>query len=149
MSARTTQQFQKGQAIVIEGAQGDRTYRILSGEVVVCKRNANEELIPVAKLGVGEIFGEMYLFDGSLARSATVVASSPSVLLEVFFQDEVEHMITDVAPHLGLMLKSFARRLGQTSRNYAEMVNGQRFTKLPDGSMKPAGGTIIKRDGEG
>lgn len=142
MSARPTQQFVKGQTIVTEGSQGDRTFKIISGEVVVCKQNSEANLVPIAKLGAGEIFGEMYLFEQTKSRSATVIAASSDVLVEVLFQDEVEHLMNRIPAAVGNMLQGFTKRLRLTSHNYAETLHERRMSRLPDGTLKPSGTSI-------
>lgn len=145
MSSRPTQQFVKGQTILQEGAQGDRTYRILAGEVVIYKKNSHGNLVPIAKLGAGEIFGEMYLFDGTKTRSASAVAVSPDVTLEIYFQDELQEMLSRLSPHTLGIFEGLSLRLQKTSGKYADMVPAQAFSQLPDGTVKPSG-SFIRRN---
>ncbi len=120
MKARPTQQFLKGQTIVVEGALGDRSYKILSGEVVVCKRNRKMALVPIAKLGPGDMFGEMYLFDGKHARSATVVAASAEVQVEIYFEEELQGLIGRTSMMLANILKGATSRLKTASQGWVE-----------------------------
>jgi CRP/FNR family transcriptional regulator, cyclic AMP receptor protein len=67
-------------ALMAEQQPADKAYLILSGEVSV--RRQGEE---VARLGAGEVIGEMALVNHML-RSATVVADTPLEVLH--FTDE-------------------------------------------------------------
>ncbi len=64
--------YLRGEDIVIEGESGDRLCIVYRGEVSVRKRLAQGER-ELARLGAGDFFGEMSLFDDE-PRSATVSA---------------------------------------------------------------------------
>ncbi len=145
MSSRPTQQFVKGQTILQEGTQGDRTYRILAGEVVIYKKNSHGNLVPIAKLGAGEIFGEMYLFDGAKTRSASAVAISADVTLEIYFQDEIQQMLDRLSPNTLSIFEGLSLRLRKTSGKFVDMAPGQSFSQLPDGTLKQSG-SFIRRN---
>lgn len=66
--------FDGGEAVVHRGDRGDGLYLILEGSAEV--RRGNRRL---ARLGAGQFFGEMSLFD-NLPRSADVVTLKPSKL---------------------------------------------------------------------
>lgn len=74
--------FAAGEAIVEEGASGESLYQVIEGRVSVEKRTAAGVTVQVTELGVGEIFGEMTLFQGA-PRSATVRALVESRVLRV------------------------------------------------------------------
>ena len=78
-------------ALMVEQQPADKAYLILSGEVSV--RRHGEE---VARLGAGEVIGEMALVNHKL-RSATVVADTPLEVLH--FTDETVSTLTDKIPH--------------------------------------------------
>ena len=144
MSNRPTQHFIKGQTILQEGSPGDRTFRILAGEVIICKKNDGGELVPIAKLGAGEMFGEMYLFENSAKRTASAIALTSEVNVEVIFQEEMRRMLDNLHPTLNSIFQGISARLQQTSGKYAQAVRQKSFAKLPDGSMKPIGTYIHK-----
>ena len=146
MEPRTTQQFVKGQTILHEGTLGDRTYKIVSGEVVICKKSSGGSLVPLAKLGSGEIFGEMYLFDPQKARTATAIAVSSEVKVEVLFQDELQDMLGHLSPSTHGIFEGMSKRLSRTSKRYADMIKLKPATQLPDGSIRT--GEFIKRHAE-
>ncbi|MFZ4595861.1 MAG: cyclic nucleotide-binding domain-containing protein, partial [Verrucomicrobiaceae bacterium] len=71
-------QCEPGDAIIKEGAVDSRIYVLLNGEVDVCKEG--KVLATIAR--PGEIFGELAVVNDD-RRSASVVASKPSVCLAV------------------------------------------------------------------
>jgi CRP/FNR family cyclic AMP-dependent transcriptional regulator len=78
-------------ALMVEQQPADKAYLILSGEVSV--RKHGEE---VARLGPGEVIGEMALINHKL-RSATVVADTPLEVLH--FTDGTVSTLTAKIPH--------------------------------------------------
>lgn len=80
-----------GWALMVEQQPADKAYMILSGEVSV--RRHGEE---VARLGAGEVIGEMALVNHKL-RSATVVADTPLEVLH--FTAETVAALTAKIPH--------------------------------------------------
>jgi len=78
-------------ALMVEQQPADKAYLILSGEVSV--RQHGEE---VARLGAGEVIGEMALVNHRL-RSATVVAATPLEVLH--FTDDTVATLTAKIPH--------------------------------------------------
>ena len=78
-------------ALMVEQQPADKAYLILAGEVSV--RRHGEE---VARLGAGEVIGEMALLNHKL-RSATVVADTPLEVLH--FTSETVATLTEKIPH--------------------------------------------------
>lgn len=79
----------QGWALMVEQTPADKAYLILSGEVVV-KRSGEE----VARLGAGEVIGEMALVNHKL-RNATVIAESPLEVLH-FTDDTVDTLVAKI-----------------------------------------------------
>ena len=65
-----------------EGSEGGSLFILVDGVVSVDKVGANSEGIHIAKLGVGDVFGEMSLMTGE-PRSASVKALTNTVVLEI------------------------------------------------------------------
>jgi CRP/FNR family cyclic AMP-dependent transcriptional regulator len=141
---RPTQQFIKGQTILLEGAPGDRSFLILSGEVVICKKSEQGDLVPIAKLGAGEMFGEMYLFDAGKSRTASAIALTSDVNLEVIFQDELQSMLGNLHPAVNRIFQGLSMRLQKISGKYVQAASQKSFSQLPDGTLKPGGSYIHK-----
>ncbi len=143
------QVFGKGEIILAEGTQGDRSYLILKGEVLICKKSEDGKQVPIAKLGPGDILGEMFLLDSSGRRSATAVVSSEGLVVEVLFQDQIEEQIQQLSPQMGMLLKGFNRRLRNTTHMYVEQAppgKGKQVVELPDGTMKVIDSRLVERN---
>lgn len=78
-------------ALMMEQTPADKAYLILSGEVSV--RRHGEE---VARVGAGELIGEMALVNHKL-RSASVIADTPLEVLH--FTDESVAELSEKIPH--------------------------------------------------
>jgi len=78
-------------ALMVERTPADKAYLILEGEVSV-RRNGEE----IARVGAGELIGEMALVNHKL-RSATVVAETPLEVLH--FTDETIERLNDQIPN--------------------------------------------------
>jgi len=110
----------KGHVILNEGDAPRSLYFVMSGTVAVQLMNwhGNEALL--ALMHPGDFFGEMGLFPGQSARSASVVASAECNLLEVPYTTFIE--LTRKYPNLWLELAGqLAARLRSVNRRMAEM----------------------------
>jgi len=77
-----TEDVQPGEVIVRQGARGDHFYLIQSGVVEVSKLTSDEEVVPLARLGPGDHFGEA-AFVANVPRTATVTAETRARLLSL------------------------------------------------------------------
>ncbi len=96
--------FDPDQVLVREGDVGDEFYVLGSGEAVVSR--AGKEL---ARLGPGDFFGEVALFDGT-PRNATVT-STTGVTLVGLNRDAFQKMLGDAPAFRDAVLKGMAHRL--------------------------------------
>jgi len=111
-SGTTIRAAAAGEAILREGDPGDTAYLILEGEVSVRKFTENGEL-ELARLGPGEIFGEMSLVDEK-PRSASVIAESASRLKEMRRSEFLSSFQHD--PHFATsLLRVLFERLRETT----------------------------------
>lgn len=74
--------FGAGEDIIRQGEQGDELFIIQSGQALVVVAQGDRNSMEVARLGEGNVFGEMSLVTGE-ARTATVRAISPCELIVV------------------------------------------------------------------
>ena len=109
-----------GEAIVEEGAEGESVYHVLRGEVEVIKRLENGALVSVARLGAGQLFGEMTLFLDA-PRSATVRALDECLLLRV-----ARSSIRGLLESHPALLESFAELVSARQAELANLDRGQR-----------------------
>jgi signal transduction histidine kinase len=70
-----------GAMLAEEGAEGDALFVIAAGELEVVKRSRSAD-VPIARLGPGEIVGEMAVLEGA-PRSATIRAVQPSRIIRI------------------------------------------------------------------
>lgn len=114
----------KGEVLFKEGDLGHELYLIREGTIIVSKPVTGRVEQVLARLGIGEIFGEMSLFDES-ARSATVQAEVESVLY-CLDRDGLRRLI-ETRPHaaaafLFRLVQVFVSRLRATSDLVAEVT---------------------------
>ncbi|MEB3244426.1 MAG: cyclic nucleotide-binding domain-containing protein [Vampirovibrionales bacterium] len=124
-----TKNFVKGETIFKEGDLGDRTFHIIKGEVLICKNRRDGGMVAIGKLGVGEIFGEMYLFDPQAGgrRSATAIAACDAEV-EVIFEETLTKLMADMPPQLGSIMEALCRRLRKLSGDYAMVVPVKKYS---------------------
>jgi len=70
-----------GDIVAAEGDEGDALFVITAGELEVVKRSRSTD-VPIARLGPGEIVGEMAVLEGS-PRIATIRAVAPSRVIRI------------------------------------------------------------------
>ena len=70
-----------GEVVAAEGDEGDALFVITEGELEVVKRSRSAD-VPIARLGPGEIVGEMAVLEGS-PRNATIRAVAPSRVVRI------------------------------------------------------------------
>ena len=72
--------LKRGQVLIREGDVGDEMFLLRHGSMVISKSVTGRVEQVLARIGPGDFFGEMALFDRS-PRSATIQADSDTVLL--------------------------------------------------------------------
>jgi cAMP-dependent protein kinase regulator len=93
-----------GTVLVREGDRGDEFFVIGSGEAVVSRGGAE-----VARLGPGDFFGELALFDDA-PRNATVTATTGTTLVTVG-RSQFQKLLGDLPGLRDAVLKGMAHRL--------------------------------------
>lgn len=111
----TIKQFAAGEVIIAEGTYGAQTFLIQQGQVLICKETGGINRIPITVLKSGEVFGEMYLFDDTGFRTASVVAQT-AVTLEVIPREKMEAYLAQTPPIVQSMIKTLSVRLAETSQ---------------------------------
>ncbi|MBF0562431.1 MAG: HlyD family type I secretion periplasmic adaptor subunit [Alphaproteobacteria bacterium] len=104
--------FADGQTVFVEGQLSDFAYRIVSGRVELTKASA-DGVLRLATLGVGELFGEMGLLDGSV-RSATARAAGP-VVLRALDREQLFALIQSRPDSALALARTVAQRLRQAN----------------------------------
>jgi CRP-like cAMP-binding protein len=104
--------FMEGARVVEEGEPGDAFYAILEGQAKAVDKRGKM----VNRLLPGDFFGEIALLDGG-PRTATVVAETPLVVLEVRRKGFVRLLAADpsitvrLLEHAAAMLRRLERPL--------------------------------------
>ena len=113
MNSFVTKTFKKGDLIIKEGDQGKEAFVINKGHVEVTKLSPCGDQVVIARLGPGQIFGEMCLFDNS-PRSASVYALS-DIELSIINKEEFLSYLEDIPVQIKIIIELLLKRLRQTS----------------------------------
>lgn len=113
MDPITTENYSKGDLIIQEGEKGDKAFVINKGHVEINKTYLDGQSVVIARLGPGQIFGEMCLFDNK-NRSASALALS-DVELSVINKDAFTIFLKDTPPQIKVIIELLLNRLRQTS----------------------------------
>ena len=111
--------YQKGEAIFSMGEKGDCAYIVETGRIEVFI-TTNTEKVVLTTLGVGEIFGEMSVVDGS-PRSASAVAIEDSELVLVS-REALSERFEAADPVVRLLITILLKHL--RSSNHAQLNEG-------------------------
>jgi CRP-like cAMP-binding protein len=87
--------FNPGEVIFRKGDPGNEMYLILTGKVVIAD-SLGKNMDVVAKLGAGEVLGEMAISGKPSKRSAHAVAREPSQLLVLSANSMLELLETEI-----------------------------------------------------
>ncbi len=117
--------FKEGDIIFTEDSIGNSMMIITSGEVRVSQKSdpGNEEALIVLKKG--DLFGEMGLLE-DLPRSATVIAHSNVVMLEIARIDFLEFLKTESEAGVKILLrlsKILSSRLRETDTKLKTFIS--------------------------
>ncbi len=112
-----TRTFEEGDRLIIQGQESDGLHLVASGEVAVVVRDGDDSTM-VARLGVGEVVGEVALV---LRRpsNADVIASSPTVTLHLP-RDRFLDLIKQHPAILGQLYELAIKRDEETSSIVAQ-----------------------------
>lgn len=114
----------KGEVLFREGDPGHELYLIREGTVIVSKLVTGRVEQVLARIGVGEVFGEMSLFDEA-PRSATIQAEIDSVLF-CLDRESLRRLIETrpraAAAFLFRLVRLFIARLRATGDLVAEVT---------------------------
>ncbi len=117
--------FPAGVRVFHEGDHSDACYLVRSGDLRVTREHSDGRAIALATLGVGDIFGELAMFDGE-ARSASVETLSDAELLALPAAD-FRRLLADHPEIAVKLIAALTRRLRETN----ERVSRQSFQTVP------------------
>lgn len=115
-------QHKKGEVLFKEDSDGHWIYKVVTGQIAICRSGHSRKQIPLARLGPGEMFGEMYLFEDNKQRNASAIVISETATLELFPQDSVLEMMSHLSPNTLSIFESLSTRLLKTSSKFVELL---------------------------
>ena len=116
--------LKRGQVLVREGEAGEEMFVVLRGSMVISKAVTGRVEQVLARIGPGDFFGEMSLFDRS-PRSATVQADADATLLVL--DREALRRLTELSPRAAAaffyaLVQVFIERLRASGDLVAEVT---------------------------
>jgi len=109
----TEQKFKAGQKVFDKDDKGSSMYIVLSGAAQIFLPGDGDERVILKDVRTGEYFGELSLFDDK-PRSASVAASTDTVLLELTREEFGEHLGRSRTAAMAI-LAEMAERLRETN----------------------------------
>ena len=116
--------LKRGQVLFREGEVGEEMFIVLRGTIVISKPVTGRVEQVLARMGPGDFFGEMALFDRS-ARSATIQADADATLLVL--DREAMRRLTELSPRAAAaffyaLVQVFIERLRASGDLVAEVT---------------------------
>lgn len=116
--------LKRGEVLFRDGDQGQELFLVREGTVVVSKPVLGRVEQVLARMGPGEFFGEMSLFDQA-PRSATVQAETDALLLSL--DRESLYQLVETSPRAAAafffqMVQVFVARLRESGNLIAEVT---------------------------
>ncbi|MCP4725093.1 MAG: cyclic nucleotide-binding domain-containing protein [bacterium] len=122
MQALMEESFDAGDVIIREGEMGVMAYKIISGKVDV-KKKCDDNIVTLATLEEGSVFGEMSLIDEK-PHSATVTALT-DVECICITRAAFENEISESSPIIKEIVKAFSHRLRGADDRICSNLNNE------------------------
>ena len=117
------QRFTTGQVVYRQGDVSRYAYLIVSGEVRLAMEQEGVEY-DLARLGSGEVFGEMALLGGG-QRSVTAIANEDTTLLAIG-EEEFLDMMGELSDTARDLIEALMQRLRVMNQRYAKASASER-----------------------
>jgi CRP/FNR family cyclic AMP-dependent transcriptional regulator len=105
--------WERGEVIFMEGDEGDTTYLLMSGAILLTREHQDGRVVAIAELRAGDMFGELAMFRGE-TRSATAEAIEPTEAVALLAPD-VQRLIKQNPDIASKLLKALAERVSRTT----------------------------------
>jgi len=105
--------WERGEVVFREGDDGDTTYLLRSGAVLLTREHQDGRVVAIAELRAGEMFGELAMFR-SEPRSATAEAIEPTKAVALLAPD-VQRLIRQNPDIAAKLLRALAERVSKTT----------------------------------
>jgi potassium-dependent mechanosensitive channel len=118
----TSRSYPAGVTILREGTRGSAMFIIGSGEIEIKKKKPELGIdLTIARLGPGDIFGEMALLTGAL-RSATVITATSAHVLVLKKEDFAPLVLQN--PRIAMLMNVLVdQRLASMKAQFSECGN--------------------------
>ncbi|MFM1943913.1 MAG: hypothetical protein RI897_2895 [Verrucomicrobiota bacterium] len=113
------QDYIPGEVIFNEGDSGEYAFLIMSGEVEILKEIGEPEPKVIARLGVGEIVGELAVISHS-PRTAAARAATP-VRIRILSKADIEQELEKLSPWVSKMISGLTGRFIDLRDKYLEL----------------------------
>ncbi|MBN2177401.1 MAG: Crp/Fnr family transcriptional regulator [Demequinaceae bacterium] len=125
ISVMTRCEYERGEVMFFEGAQGEALYIIVRGKVKIARtaRDGRENLLSL--LGVGDLVGELSVFDPG-PRVSRAHVPEDTVVYELT-KEKLDAWLDEHMEASRYLLKALAKRIRRTSMTMADLV----FTDVP------------------
>ena len=119
----------RGKVLFKKGDVGREMYVVLTGRIEIVDAYGPEEKV-LAELGIGEVFGEMAMFEKQHTRSAHARAKEPSQVL-VISEEILTRLLDKKMPEQFLtnIIITLCHRLRITNSMYMQAKYGKDFTE--------------------
>ena len=118
--------FPKGSQIIREGDYAGRAFLVQAGEVSVTVPKGSDQ-VEVARMGVGEIVGELGVLHGG-KRSANVYATKDTTLI-VMNKDTLEEKLSKSDPTVRALVRMLTERIIKNNASLVESGGGSALLK--------------------
>ena len=105
--------WERGEVVFREGDEGDTTYLLMSGAVLLTREHQDGRVVAIAELRGGDMFGELAMFRGE-KRSASAEAIEPTEAVALLAPD-VQRLIKQNPDIAAKLLKALAERVSRTT----------------------------------
>lgn len=121
--------YEAGEVIFSQGDPGDGFFYVEDGEVEISARVGDDDYRVFARIGPGEIFGEMAVLDDG-PRSATARANGPT---KAYFigREELFRILQNNPEAMIRLLRFFSHRIRKTNQQYiGEVLQAEKLSVI-------------------
>jgi len=135
-----------GARLCAAGEAADAAYLVLAGELDISLTNAEGAVVWLARVGTGEVVGDMALLDGG-PRSADITAARNTRLLRLGREAVLDALKSEPAAALDLLARLAGRLRGANGRldDFATLDLGARLARL---LLEAPGGVTARSQSE-
>jgi small-conductance mechanosensitive channel len=105
--------YSTGESVVFEGDAGHDLFVVARGQVTVVTNSPSGDIVELARLGAGQLFGELSLLTG--VRGATITASEQTVVLRIGHA-EFRRIVSSIPGYGEALLTKLLERQSSFSR---------------------------------